>query len=117
MPSGIHIDVDAAWRAADLPMATADFRAWGPRLRHIAPAAVVEAYFRCVQDSLADYVLYGSGEKYTLLYKANKGQIRDPDMIFPGQVFMTPDVSSKVETIDPDRREPLKPEENAASAQ
>ena len=62
-------------------------------------------------------VLYGSGEKYTLLYKANKGQIRDPDMIFPGQVFMTPDVSSKVETIDPDRREPLKPEENAASAQ
>ena len=62
-------------------------------------------------------VLYGSGEKYTLLYKANKDQIRDPDMIFPGQIFMTPDVAPKVDMIDPKRREPLKPEENAASAQ
>ena len=62
-------------------------------------------------------VLYGSGEKYTLLYKANKDQIRDPDMIFPGQIFMTPDVAPKVDMIDPKRREPLKPEENAASVQ
>ena len=62
-------------------------------------------------------VLYGSGEKYTLLYKANKDQIRDPDMIFPGQIFMTPDVAPKVDMIDPKRREPLKPEENATSAQ
>jgi hypothetical protein len=62
-------------------------------------------------------VLYGSGEKYTLLYKANKDQIRDPDMIFPGQIFMTPDVASKSDKIDPKRREPLKPEENAASVQ
>ena len=61
-------------------------------------------------------VLYGSGEKYTMLYQANKDQIRDPDMIFPGQIFTTPDVAPKIETIDPKRRDPLKPEENAASA-
>jgi hypothetical protein len=61
-------------------------------------------------------VLYGSGEKYVTLYQANKDQIRDPDMIYPGQIFKTPDVVPKQETIDPHRRDPLKPEENAATA-
>jgi hypothetical protein len=62
-------------------------------------------------------VLYGSGTKYTLLYQANKDQIRNPNRIYPGQIFKTPDVSPKSETIDPSRRDPLTPEENAASAQ
>ncbi len=57
-------------------------------------------------------VLYGSGAKYTMLYEANKDQIRDPDRIYPGQVFKTPDVAPKAETIDPKRRDPLKPEES-----
>jgi hypothetical protein len=61
-------------------------------------------------------VLYGSGEKYTMLYQANKDQIRNPDLIYPGQIFKTPEVAPKVESIDPKRRDPLKPEENAASA-
>lgn len=34
--------------------------------------------------------LYGSGFRYTLIYKANKGQIRDPNLIYPGQIFDTP---------------------------
>ena len=62
-------------------------------------------------------VLYGDGSKFTMLYEANKDQIRDPNRIYPGQVFKTPDVASASETIDPKRREPLKPEENAASGQ
>ena len=41
-------------------------------------------------------VLYGSGEKYTMLYKANKDQIRNPDLIYPGQIFKTPEVAAKV---------------------
>ena len=61
-------------------------------------------------------VLYGSGDKYTMLYQANKDQIRNPDLIYPGQIFKTPDVAPKAETVDPKRRDPLKPEENAASA-
>ena len=61
-------------------------------------------------------VLYGSGAKYTMLYEANKDQIRDPNRIYPGQVFRTPDVAPKAETIDPKRRDPLRPEEsNGAS--
>jgi len=34
--------------------------------------------------------VYGSGNRYTVIYQANNAQIRDPDMIFPGQVFSLP---------------------------
>tara|TARA_R110002072_G_scaffold175766_2_gene331723 strand:+ start:1202 stop:2203 length:1002 start_codon:yes stop_codon:yes gene_type:complete len=34
--------------------------------------------------------LYGSGVQYTVIYQANREQIRNPDMIYPGQVFTTP---------------------------
>jgi len=34
--------------------------------------------------------VYGSGLRYTEIYKANKDQIRDPDLIYPGQVFFLP---------------------------
>ncbi|WP_323013917.1 LysM peptidoglycan-binding domain-containing protein, partial [Devosia sp.] len=30
--------------------------------------------------------VYGEGFKYTTIYQANTGQIRDPDLIYPGQV-------------------------------
>ena len=33
---------------------------------------------------------YGSGLNYTVIYEANRGQIRDPDLIYPGQVFIVP---------------------------
>jgi nucleoid-associated protein YgaU len=33
---------------------------------------------------------YGSGTSFTTIYQANKDQIRDPDMIYPGQVFALP---------------------------
>ena len=34
---------------------------------------------------------YGEGLRYTVIYEANKDQIRDPDLIYPGQVFVLPD--------------------------
>ena len=34
---------------------------------------------------------YGKGQLYVQLYEANKDQIRDPDLIFPGQVFDIPE--------------------------
>jgi hypothetical protein len=33
---------------------------------------------------------YGAGLRYTVIYEANKDQIKDPDIIFPGQVFSLP---------------------------
>ncbi|UYN99759.1 MAG: LysM peptidoglycan-binding domain-containing protein [Devosia sp.] len=35
--------------------------------------------------------VYGEGIKYTTIYQANTGQIRDPDRIYPGQVFELPE--------------------------
>jgi len=33
---------------------------------------------------------YGSGFDFIVIYKANQGQIRNPDLIYPGQVFKLP---------------------------
>ena len=33
---------------------------------------------------------YGQGTAYTLIYQANKANIRDPNLIYPGQVFSMP---------------------------
>ena len=33
---------------------------------------------------------YGRGIQYTVIYEANKDQIRDPDLIYPGQIFTLP---------------------------
>lgn len=35
--------------------------------------------------------IYGSGLRYTVIYDANQEQIRDPDRIFPGQIFVLPE--------------------------
>ena len=33
---------------------------------------------------------YGEGLRYTQIFRANSDQIRDPDLIYPGQVFTLP---------------------------
>jgi nucleoid-associated protein YgaU len=34
---------------------------------------------------------YGDGVLYVRVYEANKDRIRDPDLIYPGQVFVVPE--------------------------
>ena len=34
---------------------------------------------------------YGEGIKYVRVFRANRDQIRDPDLIYPGQIFALPD--------------------------
>lgn len=35
-------------------------------------------------------ITYGRGVRYTVIYAANRDQIRNPNLIFPGQIFTTP---------------------------
>lgn len=59
-------------------------------------------------------VIYGRGINFTVIYDANKGQIRDPDLIYPGQIFAIPNATPP-EQIDPKRREPLTSAEGGAA--
>jgi nucleoid-associated protein YgaU len=51
-------------------------------------------------------VIYGHGVEYTVIYEANKAQIRNPHRIYPGQIFATPGVVPP-ELIDPSSTTPL----------
>lgn len=56
-------------------------------------AAVAEGHVQIVAGQnlwlIARHV-YGHGNLYTLIYQANATQIRDPNLIFPGQAFKVP---------------------------
>jgi len=39
--------------------------------------------------------LYGQGVQYTVIYEANRDQIRDPDLIYPGQVLEAPETNER----------------------
>ena len=38
---------------------------------------------------------YGAGWRYMRIFDANRSQIRDPDLIYPGQVFTVPDAQTE----------------------
>ena len=38
--------------------------------------------------------IYGKGMMYTVIYEANKDQIRKPSLIYPGQIFLTPEAAA-----------------------
>lgn len=47
---------------------------------------------------------YGKGNRYTVIYDANQEQIRDPDLIYPGQIFVLPkDAPAAADTPTPKR--------------
>jgi LysM domain len=79
--------------------------AQGPQLAAAAPSALPSAASPSTVvvpkiatttvsrgDSLwrISQVTYGAGMRYSVIYKANKEQIRNPNMIYPGQTFVLP---------------------------
>jgi nucleoid-associated protein YgaU len=64
----------------------------------VAPADVAGGRVQVVQPKQTLWRIareaYGQGVQYTVIYAANREQIRNPDLIYPGQVFSIPAGSS-----------------------
>jgi len=43
---------------------------------------------------------YGAGIRYTTIYEANRDQVRDPDLIYPGQVLKVPESANQEAELD-----------------
>ncbi len=43
--------------------------------------------------------MYGEGVRYSVIYEANRRQIGDPDLIYPGQVFVVPPAQETTEPV------------------
>ena len=62
----------------------------------IAPSAVVVPKIATTTVSRGDSLwrlsrgTYGAGTHYAVIYKANRDQIRNPNLIYPGQIFVLP---------------------------
>ena len=59
-----------------------------------APKAQERTYTVAKGDSLSKIAkaLYGSAGKWKVIYEANKDIIKNPDLIYPGQVLRIPQV-------------------------
>ncbi|MCJ2044955.1 LysM peptidoglycan-binding domain-containing protein, partial [Methylobacterium sp. J-078] len=44
--------------------------------------------------------IYGKGTRYTVIFDANQPQIRNPDLIYPGQIFVLPSDGTAAGTQD-----------------
>jgi nucleoid-associated protein YgaU len=61
-----------------------------------SPSAVVESKIATTVVSRGDSlwrisrVTYGAGLRYAVVYKANRDRIRNPNRIYPGQIFVLP---------------------------
>ena len=69
-PNSVHIDLDGAWAVDAAESAGAipyvDCRSWGPVLRYSSPARAIEEFYRFVEDHLAPFTLFGSGDFHHL---------------------------------------------------
>lgn len=59
-------------------------------------------------------VIYGKGRDYMTIAEANRDIVRDPALIFPGQVIAIPGATPP-EKIDPKRKRPLPPVDGSLS--
>jgi nucleoid-associated protein YgaU len=68
-----------------------------PKLEHADGAVIIRRHDTLWHISRR---VYGHGIRYTTIYLANRDQIRDPDLIWPGQVFRVPEKSKEGETAN-----------------
>ncbi|MGX7872171.1 LysM peptidoglycan-binding domain-containing protein [Mesorhizobium sp. ORM6] len=83
--------VTAATPPSDVPETVA------PKLEHADGAVIIRRHDTLWRISRR---VYGHGVRYSTIYLANQDQIRDPDRIWPGQVFKVPGKSKEGEAAD-----------------
>lgn len=83
--------VAEATPATDVPETVA------PKLEHADGAVIIRRHDTLWRISRR---VYGHGVRYSTIYLANQDQIRDPDRIWPGQVFKLPGKSKEGEDAD-----------------
>lgn len=86
-------------KPADVAAAPATPEATAPKLEAVNGAVIIRR-----GDSLwrISRRVYGHGVRYSNIYLANQDQIRDPDRIWPGQVFRVPEKSKEGEAANMD---------------
>lgn len=86
-------------KPADVAAAPAAPEATAPKLEAVNGAVIIRR-----GDSLwrISRRVYGHGVRYSNIYLANQDQIRDPDRIWPGQVFRVPEKSKEGEAANMD---------------
>jgi nucleoid-associated protein YgaU len=91
-PAALAAAPEAARRAA--PSATASVAGSPARIGDAGAVVVPEVNTAVVGrgDNLwrISKRVYGIGQRYTVIYDANQAQIRNPNYIYPGQVFVVP---------------------------
>jgi nucleoid-associated protein YgaU len=83
--------------SSDEPAGSETMEATAPKLENVSGAVIIRRGDTLWQLSRR---VYGRGVRYTTIYLANQGQIADPDMIWPGQVFSVPDETEEGEAAD-----------------
>ncbi|CAH2396353.1 Ig-like domain-containing protein [Mesorhizobium ventifaucium] len=84
-------DVAAATPQAEVPETAA------PKLEHADSAVIIRRHDTLWRISRR---VYGQGVRYSTIYLANQDQIRNPDRIWPGQVFKVPGKSQEGEAAN-----------------
>ncbi|QDW38842.1 LysM peptidoglycan-binding domain-containing protein [Bradyrhizobium sp. KBS0725] len=88
----LHIAKRQDVAVSELPRATAAARLsdGGSSSPVVGPKIATTVVSR--GDSLwrISHVTYGVGTRYAVIYKANRDRIRDPNRIYPGQIFVLP---------------------------
>ena len=89
--ASVPAQATASKRTAQQPQLTAAVLPDGA-----SPSAVVVPKIATTTVSRGDNLwrissrTYGAGARYAVIYKANRAQIRNPNLIYPGQIFVLP---------------------------
>lgn len=85
----VTADADPAPTKVAAPPATAAAPSTDPAPASVAPPVSITVQPGSTLWAIAE-ANFGDGIRYVQVYEANKDQIRNPDLIYPGQVFKVP---------------------------